>query len=112
MDEVVSLAQAQGYTDITTSIAREQLQRALERKGTKGIEPSMLVDVVNGRRMEVEAILGNPVRIAGKLGVEVPRMETLYALLKGLDEAAALRAPGQSLGGDETETTRRVEVGV
>jgi 2-dehydropantoate 2-reductase len=107
MDEVVSLAQAQGYTDITTSIAREQLQRALERKGTKGIEPSMLVDVVNGRRMEVEAILGEPVRIAGRLGVKVPRMETLYALLKGLDEAAALRTPGQSLGGDETAEARR-----
>jgi 2-dehydropantoate 2-reductase len=41
-------------------MARGQLKRALERKGTKGIEPSMLVDVVNGRRMEVEVILGNP----------------------------------------------------
>jgi 2-dehydropantoate 2-reductase len=112
MDEVVSLAQAQGYSNVTSVMAREQLQRALERKGTKGIEPSMLVDVVNGRRMEVEAILGNPMRIARDLGVEVPRMETLYALLKGLDEAAALRAPGQSLGGDETKATRRVEAGV
>jgi 2-dehydropantoate 2-reductase len=112
MDEVVAIAQAQGYTDITTSIAREQLQRALERKGTKGIEPSMLVDVVNGRRMEVEAILGQPVRIAEELRVAVPRMETLYALLKGLDEAAALRAPGQSLGGEETAEARRVGTGV
>jgi 2-dehydropantoate 2-reductase len=112
MDEVVAIAQAKGYVDVTSEIAREQLQRALERKGTKGIEPSMLVDVVNGRRMEVEAILGNPVRIAGELGVEVPRMETLYALLKGLDEAAALRAPGRSLGGDETAEARRVGSGV
>lgn len=101
MDEVVSVAQAKGYAGVSRELAREQLQRALERKGTKGIEPSMLVDVLNGRRMEVEVILGEPVRIAGELGVEVPRMETLYALLKGLDEAVAGRREGESLGGDE-----------
>jgi 2-dehydropantoate 2-reductase len=108
MDEVVLIAKAKGYGGIVTSdLAKEQLQRALERKGTPGIEPSMLVDVLNGRRMEVEVILGNPVRIAQQLGVRVPRLETLYALLKGLDEAVALRKPGRSLGGDETEVARR-----
>lgn len=112
MDEVVAIAQAKGYSNVTSELAKEQLQRALERKGTKGIEPSMLVDVVNGRRMEVEAILGNPMRIAGEVGVSVPRIETLYALLKALDEAVALRSPGQSLGGDETEVARRVDVAV
>lgn len=61
---------------------QEQLQRALERKGAKGIEPSMLADVVSGRRMEVEAVLGNLMRIAGQLGVSVPRIETLDALLR------------------------------
>ena len=70
MEEVVLIAQAKGYGHVVTSdLAKEQLQRALERKGTPGIEPSMLVDVLNGRRMEVEAILGNPVRIAKELGV-------------------------------------------
>ena len=108
MDEVVLIAKAKGYGNVVSSdLAKEQLQRALERKGTPGIEPSMLVDVLNGRRMEVEVILGNPVRIARELGVEVPRLETLYALLKGLDEAVALREPGRSLGGDETEVARR-----
>jgi 2-dehydropantoate 2-reductase len=108
MDEVVLIARAKGYGHIVTSdLAKVQLQRALERKGTPGIEPSMLVDVLNGRRMEVEAILGNPVRIARELGVAVPRLETLCALLKGLDEAVALREPGKSLGGDETEVARR-----
>lgn len=103
MEEVVLVAQALGHTNITSDFAREQLQRALERKGTKGIEPSMLVDVLNGRRMEVEVILGNPIKVAREVGVDVPRMETLYALLKALDEAAALRKPGESLGGDETK---------
>jgi len=109
MDEVVAIAQAKGYNNVTSEMARGQLQRALERKGTKGIEPSMLVDVVNGRRMEVEVILGNPIKVAKEVGVDVPRMETLYVLLKALDEAMALRSPGKSLGGDETEEARRAE---
>jgi 2-dehydropantoate 2-reductase len=99
MNEVVAIAQAKGDTNVTSEMARGQLQRALERKGTKGIEPSMLVDVVNGRRMEVEVILGNPIKVANEVGVSVPRMETLYVLLKALDEAMALREPGKSLGG-------------
>ena len=108
MEEVAAIAQAKGYTNVTSEMARGQLQRALERKGTKGIEPSMLVDLVNARRMEVEVILGNPIKVAKEVGVEVPRMETLYVLLKALDEATALRSPSKSLGGDETEEARRV----
>jgi len=109
MEEVVAIAQAKGYDNVTCEMARGQLQRALERKGTKGIEPSMLVDVVNGRRMEVEVILGNPIKVAREVGVDVPRMETLYALLKALDEAMALRSSGKSLAGDETEEARRAD---
>ncbi|KAK5121128.1 hypothetical protein LTR85_005612 [Meristemomyces frigidus] len=108
MNEVVAISQALGYHSITPESAEYQMSRATDRKGGKGIEPSMLVDVLNGRRMEVEVILGNPVRIAKGLGVSVPRMETLYLLGKALDEAAALREPGRSLGGDETRVAREV----
>lgn len=104
MLEVVKIAEKLGYTSINASAAKEQLQRATRRVGGKGIEPSMLVDVLNGRRMEVEAILGNPVRLAKTLNIQVPKLELLYVLLKALDEATALRQPGQSLGGDETKT--------
>ena len=107
MLEVVSIAQKLGYTSISASAAAEQLKRAGGRVGGKGIEPSMLVDVLNGRRMEVETILGNAVKIAKDLGLEVPRLELLYGLSKALDEAMALRQPGQSLGGDETKAERR-----
>ncbi|KAK0976588.1 hypothetical protein LTR91_013622 [Friedmanniomyces endolithicus] len=101
MQEVVAISQALGYTAITPTMAEDQMTRATDRKGGKGIEPSMLVDVLNGRRMEVEFILGGPVKVAKSLGVDVPRMETLYALSKALDEATALRQPGKSLAGDE-----------
>ena len=57
---------------------------------------------LNSRRVEVETILGNAVKIAKQHGVAVPKLELLYGLTKALDEAMALRQPGQSLGGDET----------
>jgi len=106
MMEVSAIAQAKGYTSFSEESVDKQLQIARDRIGTKGIEPSMLVDVLNGRRMEVEVILGTPVRIAHELGVPVPRLETMYALAKALDEAMALRQPGKSLAGDETATAR------
>jgi 2-dehydropantoate 2-reductase len=51
----------------------------------KPYKTSMLLDFENGRPMEVEAILGNAVRIARSLSVSVPHMETLYALLSLMD---------------------------
>ncbi|TFK53109.1 6-phosphogluconate dehydrogenase C-terminal domain-like protein [Heliocybe sulcata] len=42
---------------------------------------SMLLDIENGRPIEVEAIVGEVVRMAHQKGLDVPRIETLYALL-------------------------------
>ncbi|KAK5170989.1 uncharacterized protein LTR77_004133 [Saxophila tyrrhenica] len=106
MLEVVAVAQKLGYGKISPAAAGEQLKRAEGRVGTKGIEPSMLVDVLNGRRMEVDAILGSPVRVAKSVGIDVPRLELLYGLMKALDESMAYKQAGQSLGGDETRLER------
>ncbi len=43
---------------------------------------SMLLDFEAGRPMETEAILGNAVRYGQRLGVAVPHLESVYALLK------------------------------
>ncbi|KKF97018.1 putative 2-dehydropantoate 2-reductase [Ceratocystis platani] len=51
-----------------------------------GARPSMLLDWEAGRPMELEVIMGNPVRIAREKGVELPRLQTLYALLRSLQE--------------------------
>jgi 2-dehydropantoate 2-reductase len=45
---------------------------------------SMLVDHQQGRPIEVEAIVGNPLRAAQAAGVSTPRIEMLYAQLKYL----------------------------
>ena len=43
---------------------------------------SLLIDLSQGKRIEVEALQGSVVRRAAKAGVPVPIMSTLYALLK------------------------------
>ncbi|KAK7398229.1 hypothetical protein QQX98_012398 [Neonectria punicea] len=48
----------------------------------KGARPSMLLDWEGGKPLELEVILGNPVRIARERGVEMPRLQSLYALLR------------------------------
>jgi 2-dehydropantoate 2-reductase len=58
------------------------------RKSEPGSAPSMLMDWRNGNRMEVEVILGNPLRFARERGLEMPRLQTLYALLRRVQENA------------------------
>jgi 2-dehydropantoate 2-reductase len=37
--------------------------------------------------MEIEVILGNPIRLARKRGLEMPRLQSLYALVRMSQEA-------------------------
>lgn len=46
-----------------------------------GIGSSMQADFKAGRKMEVEVILGHPVRKAKELQVPIPVLETLYTIL-------------------------------
>jgi 2-dehydropantoate 2-reductase len=58
-------------------------------RDTRSMAPtrtSMLQDFELKRPMEVEAILGNTLRIAQKLDVPVPHCESLYGLLKLIDK--------------------------
>lgn len=54
---------------------------------------SMMLDYVEGRPLEVEAILGNPVRRARDLGLDVPVMATLYGLVRALDAGSRRVVP-------------------
>ncbi|KXX75029.1 putative 2-dehydropantoate 2-reductase [Madurella mycetomatis] len=73
----------------------ERILKSTERN--VGSKPSMLVDWEAGRPMELEVILGNPVRIARKKGVELPRMQTLYALLRSMQAVRDRRKEGGKL---------------
>ncbi|MEM7797182.1 MAG: putative 2-dehydropantoate 2-reductase [Cyanobacteria bacterium P01_C01_bin.118] len=50
----------------------------------KPYRTSMKIDFDQGRPLEVEAILGNPVRAAAEIGIAVPEMATLYEQVKAL----------------------------
>ena len=47
----------------------------------------MMADASAGRRMEVQAIVGEVVTIAKGLKVPTPRLTTLYVLLQGLEHS-------------------------
>jgi 2-dehydropantoate 2-reductase len=47
---------------------------------------SMGQDVLAGRALETEALLGNAVRVARRHGLAVPRLESLYHLLQMLEQ--------------------------
>ncbi|MBF0426073.1 MAG: 2-dehydropantoate 2-reductase [Magnetococcales bacterium] len=77
MAEVVMLAAAAGHP-LPPDVIEKNLR---ETRSMFPYKTSMLLDREAGRPLEVEAILGNAVRIAHALGVPVPRLETLCALL-------------------------------
>lgn len=51
----------------------------------KPYRPSMKIDYDECRPLEVEAIFGNPLRMAQQAGADLPRIEMLYQQLKFLD---------------------------
>ncbi|KAL1593926.1 hypothetical protein SLS60_010659 [Paraconiothyrium brasiliense] len=85
MLETRKIALAQGY-DIAKEDVEAQWERAKKRvaMGTP-VEPSMLQDVKAGRKTEVEAIVGNAVRMARAKGVACGKLETIFLLMKSLD---------------------------
>lgn len=92
MGEICTVAGAVGYGDSINGEAVDfQLARSAAREWP-GVEPSMMFDMKAGARMEVEAIIGNIVRLARDTSVEVPRLETLYLLLSGLDSSLQRRS--------------------
>ena len=64
---------------ITKKMIKDMLIRTIKMKPYK---TSMLLDYEAGRELEIESILGEPLRIAQKLKVKVPNIENMYYILK------------------------------
>lgn len=82
MQEVRSLARAEGHR-----LPLKDIEQMIEN--TRKMVPyktSMLIDYERGQPMEVDAILGQPCKVAKHLGVAVPALESLRALLSFYDE--------------------------
>lgn len=86
MDEVLSTAPKILGKPFPKEFASAEAILRSTQKNTSGSKPSMLLDWEQGKNMELEVILGNPIRIAREKGHEMPRMQTLYALLRKAQE--------------------------
>ncbi|KAI8941584.1 hypothetical protein NX059_002799 [Plenodomus lindquistii] len=66
-------------------------------RNTSGSRPSMAMDWEEGKRLEIEVILGNPIRIARERGLEMPRLQSLYALVRMAQSVREGRKEGAKL---------------
>lgn len=78
MHEVCDVARAAGHPQSPNLIE----QMLAGTKAMPAYKTSMALDYENGRPMEIEAILGNTVRAARKVGVATPNLDAIYALAK------------------------------
>lgn len=81
MNELIAAANALGFP-IESSFTDKQIGFT-DKLGP--YPPSSLVDWRAGRRIEVEAIWGEPLRQGASAGIEMPHLKTLHAILKGLN---------------------------
>ena len=84
--EVLSVAQRLGI-DVNPAKCRANVAVAIAQH--KGHKPSMLQDILAGRRTEIEAINGAVVATAGRFDMRLPTTETLLSLVR-LAEARVL----------------------
>ncbi|GME31440.1 6-phosphogluconate dehydrogenase [Neofusicoccum parvum] len=85
----------------------ERILASTERN--KGGKPSMLLDWERGSPLEVEVILGLPIRIARERGVELVRLQTVYALLKSQMRMRELRKKEEEEKEKEKEEAGKAE---
>ncbi len=78
MEEVCEIARAQGI-ELPQSVIKKHLD---DTAAMKPYRTSMLLDYEAGRSMEVEAILGNAVRLAKRFAVAAPNLNCLYGLMQ------------------------------
>lgn len=81
MLEVIAAANACGINGLLGDLP----DRAIRADSTDtDFRPSMCQDVDNGNLMEIEHIVGEPLREGQSRGVQMPTLQTIYNLLKGL----------------------------
>jgi 2-dehydropantoate 2-reductase len=82
MREALDVGAALGW-----DLRQEVDVEGLARRGKPGQRPSMLQDVLQGRPIEVEALLGQVQAFAQEAGVAVPTIGVILPLLRGLDRS-------------------------
>lgn len=84
MHEVIAGGNAQGLLkNIPESLAEKLVSYSMTLGDYK---PSMLIDRIEGRPVELDAIFGMPLIAASREGVHMPRVEALFALLQLIEK--------------------------
>ncbi|WVR04160.1 hypothetical protein IAU60_001159 [Kwoniella sp. DSM 27419] len=83
MNEVCEVARAKGLKIPEGTV--DKLIKQCTDVAYPGLPSSMMADNLAGRPMEVEVILGTPVREGQRLGVPVPTLTAIYTIVKALD---------------------------
>ncbi len=85
--ETITVAGKLGW-DMSADVVPQQV--ATRARGKPGAKPSTLQDVLAGKSLEIDALLGQTQAFARELGVATPTIDVCLPLLHGLD--ASIRA--------------------
>lgn len=88
MREVIAVARGLGVP-LADALADDLVRRIRARPP---IGSSMWADYERGRPLEVDAILGYPVRKGRELGLAIPTIETLFVLLTAINKRLVVQA--------------------
>lgn len=83
MAEAVTVAKAIGVPGIDEDLPHQLVEKV---KPMGALYSSMYHDSRAARLMEVEVILGTPVRKGRELGLSIPTLEIIYAMLLAIDQ--------------------------
>jgi len=86
------MAEANALIDAMGRNGRIDPERAIGINTALGHRPSILQDLMAGRPMEIDALYGVPLSLAKSLGVAMPTLEMLVALIKVRARADGLYA--------------------
>lgn len=80
MEEVITAANTQSLEKIVPLSLAEKMVASSRKLGH--YKPSMMIDRLEARPLELDAILAEPLRRAVEKGVQMPRVQQLFALLQ------------------------------
>lgn len=87
IEEALLVAAAEGH-DLRDDVTLESIARPA--RGRFPGKPSMLQDVEAGRTLEAEALMGQVQDFACSHGIPTPTIDTVFALLSGLNRSLQL----------------------
>ena len=88
-DELLAIAKAQGC-QFKSDFREQTMETMILPAEASSI---MYQDFLARRPMEIETFLGSPIKLAQEVGVAVPRIETLYALLHNINVTNQTKPP-------------------